>query len=146
RSLLFLLFVFPLALWGLIHSAIPYLATRQASRLSARGRDQYDTAGVLFGLLFFSLFWGAQIFAVSWFLGTWQAVAYALSLPATAAIALRVGHQRRRILEEVRVFLLFVRRRRLQAFLRTKREELEVELAHMARLAKRAREESLPSR
>ena len=133
RSLFFILFVFPLALWGFVGSAIPYFATRQASRLSAKGRDQYDTAGMLFGLAFFSIFWGLQSTAVWWVFGPRWAMAYALSLPLTTALALRVGHERYRILEEVRIFFLFTRRRDLQELLKAKRRDLETDLVRLAR-------------
>ncbi len=136
RSTAFLFFVAPLALWGFLNSAVPYFATRFTSRRAARGRDQYDTAGMLFGLFFFLAFWGAQTFAVFHFWGTWSAVGYGASLLVTSAVALRVGKERKRITENVRVFFLFLRRRELQAYLRIKRQELEVELARMARLAR----------
>jgi 1-acyl-sn-glycerol-3-phosphate acyltransferase len=136
-SLIFVLVVFPLALWGLLNSALPYLATRQASLLAARGRDQYDTAGMLFGLFFFSLFWGGQTAAVWWHYGDWPAATYAASLPVTATVALLVSHRRRRIVEEVRVFLLFLRKKEVRGYLRAKREELEVDLAQMTRIARR---------
>lgn len=136
RSLGFLLFVAPLAVWGFLNSAVPYFATRFMSRISARGRDQYDTAGMLFGLFFFLAFWGAQTFLVYRLWGTWSAVGYGASLLVTSAVALRVGKERKRIVENVRVFLLFLRRRELQSYLRTKRQELEVELARLARMAR----------
>jgi len=136
RSLAFLVLIFPLALWGLVNSAAPYFATRQATRLSARGRDQYDTAGMLFGLLFFVVFWGAQTGAAFWRFGSTAALLYAASLPITGAIALAVGKERRRIVENVRVFLVFVRRRNLQDYLRLKRQELEVQIARLARSAR----------
>ncbi|MEO1370390.1 MAG: 1-acyl-sn-glycerol-3-phosphate acyltransferase, partial [Acidobacteriota bacterium] len=53
RHLGILLVVTPIALWGLVNSIIPFWLARRASGLSAKGRDQYDTAGMLFGLLFF---------------------------------------------------------------------------------------------
>ncbi|MEM9552971.1 MAG: 1-acyl-sn-glycerol-3-phosphate acyltransferase [Acidobacteriota bacterium] len=140
RTLLFLLFVVPPALWGLVNSLLPYLATREVSRRAARARDQYDTAGMLFGLAFFGGFWGAQTFAVFWLWGSLPAGLYALSLPITGLVALEVSRERQRIQEEVRVFLLFVRRRELRAYLRARRKELEEELARMARLAKRAKD------
>ncbi len=136
-SLIFALVVFPLALWGLLNSALPYFATRRASLWAARGRDQYDTAGMLFGLLFFALFWGGQTTAVWWYGGLEPAAMYAASLPLTAAVALLVGHRRRRIIEEVKVFLLFLRKKQVRDFLRTKRKELEVDLAQMTRIARR---------
>lgn len=139
RALGFALFVFPLALWGGLSSAIPYEATRRLSLATARGLDQYDTASILFGLGFFGLFWGLQTFAVYWWWGPWPAFAYAASLPITSAVALKVGKERQRILENVKVFWLFMRQREVQRYLRVKREELELELARLARLARRVR-------
>ncbi|MCP4656561.1 MAG: hypothetical protein GY856_14205 [bacterium] len=137
RSLAFALLVFPPALWGLLNSGIPYLATRWTSRLTARGRDQYDTAGMIFGLVFFLVFWGGQTFAVFWFFGVKAAVVYAAGLPITSAVALMVGKQRQWIVENTRVFFLFLRKRNVQPYLRSMRRELEVDLALMARMAKR---------
>ncbi|MEM1177102.1 MAG: lysophospholipid acyltransferase family protein [Acidobacteriota bacterium] len=147
RHLAILLVVTPIALWGLANSLIPYWLARRASSVSAKGRDQYDTAGMLFGLFFFGLFWGAQTAFVAWRFGLWpQAALYALSLPVTSAVALFLARQRTRILEEVRVFWLFMRRRELRAYLGTKRKELEIDVAAMARLAKRLRDEGTKSR
>ena len=138
RSLFFALTVFPLALWGAISSALPYVATRWASRLASKGRDQYDTAGMLFGLGFFGVFWGLQTAWVAWTFDLRWAGLYALSLPLTAGIALRVGHQRHRILEEIRIFFLFTRRRDLQELLKAKRHDLEVDLVRLARATAQA--------
>lgn len=144
RSLAFLIFVFPLALWGAANSALPYLATRALTRATARGRDQYDTAGMLFGLFFFLGFWGAQSFGVYRTWGLRAAVLYAVSLPLTGAAALLVGKERRRILENVRVFLLFLRQRGLQNYLRLRRQELEVDVARLARLTRQGPLEAAP--
>lgn len=137
RTLLFLVLIFPVALWGVVHSALPFLATRAASKWSARGRDQYDTAGMFFGLFFFGAFWTAQSAAVAWLLGSTTALLYAASLPITAIVALAVGRERQRILENLRVFFLFTRHRQLQGYLRLKREELEIEIAQLTRLVRR---------
>lgn len=136
HALAFLVCVFPLALWGMIHSALPYAATRLASHLTARGRDQYDTAGMVFGLVFGLGFWTLQTFAVHRGFGIDAAMAYAVSLPITFAIALAVARERRRILENVRVFLLFARKSELRDYLRLKRQELEIEVARLARIAR----------
>ncbi len=136
RSLLFALTVFPLAAWGALNSILPYLSTRQMSRWSAHGRDQYDTASILFGLFFFGTFWGAQISAVAWWFGPKTAIYYGLSLPITWTIALVVGRERKRIAENLRAFFLFTRKRRVRAYLREKREELVADLARLAKLAR----------
>ena len=120
----------------MIHSALPYAATRLASHLTARGRDQYDTAGMVFGLVFGLGFWTLQTFAVHRGFGIDAAMAYAVSLPITFAIALAVARERRRILENVRVFLLFARKSELRDYLRLKRQELEIEVARLARIAR----------
>lgn len=138
RSLAFALLVVPIALWGLLHSGVAYFATRWASAAAARGRDQYDSAGMLFGLGFFLLFWGLQTSAVGWLLGPREAALYASSLPITALVALFVARERKRILDEVRIFLVFMRRRELQRVIAERRNELEEDIT---RMAARVREE-----
>ena len=136
RSLAIVLFVLPVALWGLVNSAVPYLATRVMIRVSARGRDQYDSAGMLFGLVFFLAFWSAQTAAVYLFFSTRAALLYALTLPLSAAVTLVLSRERKHILENVRIFLLFLRQRGLQDYLKLRRQELEVDVASLARLAR----------
>ena len=143
RVLAFALFVFPLALWGVLNSIVPYSATRLASHLSAKGRDQYDTAGMIFGLGFFSIFWGLQSWLVFERWGPVWALLYGTSLPLTSLVALAVGKERQRILENVRVFFLFVRKSELREYLRLKRQELEIEVARLARKARSFTEREL---
>jgi hypothetical protein len=52
-------------------------------------------------------------------------------------VALMVRGELRRMRENIRVFLLFLRRRDLKTYLQQKRQELEQALAHMVRIAKR---------
>lgn len=142
RAVGFTCCVFPLIVWGMLNSAIPYLLTRLMVRVTARGRDQYDTAGMLWGILFFGIFWSVQIFAVFWFHGVQPALLYGTSLPLTGGLALLVAKERQWIVEHVRVFLLFWRRRELQDYLKVKRQELEIALARMVRVARREMAES----
>jgi hypothetical protein len=48
-----------------------------------------------------------------------------------------VARERQRLLDNVRVFFLFMRQRRLREFLVERRSHLEYELARLAQLAKR---------
>ncbi len=137
RSLFFLLVVFPLAAWGVAHSFLPYQLTRHLARRLARGSDQYDTAKMLLGMLFLGVFWSVQTWVAWRWLGLQMALWYAASLPVTAAVALRVGTERKRIEENVRAFLLLARRGDVRQYLLEKREEIEVDLARLARIAKR---------
>lgn len=140
RTLLWVLLIFPLALWGFVFSFLPYLATRHLAGTFARGRDQVDTASLLIGLVLFPLAWAAETAVVDLYLGWRMALAFGLLLPPTAAIALKLGYERKKIQEEIRVFWMFSRRREIQDWLRGQRAELEVELARIARLAREAKE------
>lgn len=138
RSALFLVVVLPLALWGMLNSAIPFQLTRHLSRRLSKGVDQYDSAKMLLGLGFFGFFWGTQTALVGWWRGVEPALLYLASIASTAMVALAVRHERQRIWENVRAFLLFFfrRRREMRAYLLARREEIELELARLARLAK----------
>lgn len=139
-TLLWLLLIFPLALWGLVFSGLPYFATLLLSKSFARGRDQVDTASLLIGLFLYPLTWIAETVVVDYYFGWKVALVFGLLLPPTAALAVKLGHERKKIQEEIRVYWMFSRRRGIQAWLRQQRAELEVELARIARLAREAKE------
>ncbi|GMR20374.1 MAG: hypothetical protein BMS9Abin36_0969 [Gammaproteobacteria bacterium] len=136
RSLFILAIILPLALWGLLNSYAPFMLTRHLARLGARGTDQYDTAKMVLGLFLFPIFWGLQISVVYSYFSETAAWWYALSLPPTAAAVLMLRRERERILENMRVFFLFVRRKKLRRYLEARRQELEKELAQLVRMAK----------
>ncbi len=138
RSLTILFLILPLAAWGIVNSIVPFLLTRHLARLGSEGSYHYDTAKMVLGLFLFSLFWGAQTGAVYYFFGMTTAVVYAASLPVTAAAAMIFRRERGRIWENLRVFFLFVRKRKLRRYLEARRNEIEAQLAQLVRLAKRS--------
>ncbi|MES9831459.1 MAG: 1-acyl-sn-glycerol-3-phosphate acyltransferase [Candidatus Thiodiazotropha sp. DIVDIV] len=131
------LVVFPVALWGIINSYIPYQLAKRLSHHFAKGTNQYDTTKMIFGLLLFTLIWGMQFYLVFHYFGWKWMVLYIASLIVSSTVALLVRGEKQRILENIRVFLLFLHKRDLKAFLRHKRQELEKELARMVRIANR---------
>jgi glycerol-3-phosphate O-acyltransferase/dihydroxyacetone phosphate acyltransferase len=139
-TLVWILLIFPLALWGLVFSGPPYIATLLLARSFARGRDQVDTASLLIGLFLYPLTWVAETAVVDYYFGWKVALVFGLLLPPTAALALKLGHERKKIQEEIRVYWMFSRKRGIQAWLREQRAELEVEVARIARLAREAGE------
>jgi hypothetical protein len=141
RSLVILLVLLPVGIWGLINSIVPYGLTGVLAERMAHDRYQYDTAKVALGMGFFSLFWGAQTALVQSWWGWPAALGYLASLPPAAGLALFVQHERRRIAENIRTFFRFLRHRRLREVLGAKRQQLERDLARLARLAKRRLEE-----
>jgi hypothetical protein len=62
---------------------------------------------------------------------------YIITLIVSSTVALLVRGEKKIILENIRVFLLFLRKRDLKSYLRNKRQELEKELAKMVRIANR---------
>lgn len=136
HSIFILTVVLPIALWGTINSIIPFLLTRHTARFISRGTDQYETAKMSFGLFYFSAFWIGQSFVLAEYVSFSWALAYFFSLFPGAIAALIVRHQRERITDNIRVFILFVRRQRLRRYLQARRKEIELELVKLVRLAK----------
>ncbi len=137
RMIWMLLVVFPVAAWGVLNCYLPYQLTKRLSRRFAKGTNQSDTANMVLGLFFFSAFWLLQIYLVSHYFGWMWMIVYAITLIVSSAVALTVRGEMRRIRENIRVFLLFIRRRDLMTYLRQKRQSLEKELARMVRIANR---------
>lgn len=137
RMIWMLLVVFPVVMWGIINSYIPYQLAKILARRFAKGTNQYDTTIMVLGLLLFTLFWSLQIALVFHYFGWKWMIVYIISLIISTAVTLLVRGEKKRILENIRVFVLFLRKRNLKAYLRQKRQELEKELAKMVRIAKR---------
>ena len=139
RCTLITFVILPLGLWGLLNSGIPFVLTYTLGNRFARSDDQYDSAKMIIGLVVFALFWSVQIAYVYNHYSNTATVLYAASLlPATAALVL-LRYQRRAILENFRVFLLFMRRGQLRAYMQEQREMIERELARLVRAAKQTR-------
>jgi len=128
---------FPVALWGIINSYVPFTLTGWLSRKFSKGVDQQDTAQVLIGMGVFGLFWGLQSYFVFKSFGLIWLLLYFSSILIGSAVALLLRGEYKRTLENLKVFFLFLRKKDLKTYLETKRHDLEVELAQMVRIAKR---------
>ncbi|ODB86198.1 hypothetical protein A3195_11175 [Candidatus Thiodiazotropha endoloripes] len=132
-----LLIVFPIALWGMINSYIPYQITKRLTRRFARGTNQYDTTQMVLGLISFSAVWSLQVFLIFQYFGWQWTILYIVTLVIRSAVLLMVRGEKQRIIENIRVFVLFLRKRDLKSYLWKKRQALEKELAKMVRIANR---------
>ncbi len=127
---------YPLALWGMINSFLPYQLTRFLTGTFAKGWDQQDTTKMLIGLFLFPLFWGIQTYIVYYNWGTDWSIAYGMSLVIGAYSALKLRGEYKRIFKDFKVFFLFLRKRELKEYLIMKRQEIEAELAKLVKIAK----------
>lgn len=136
RSLFILFVILPVAMWGIITSGIPFFLTRHLSRLVAHGTDQFDTAKMLLALVLFPLTWVIEVAWVYMHYSRTTTIMFAVSIIIGASAALMLRKQRELILENTRVFFMFVRKKKLRRYLEARRKELEAELASLVRLAK----------
>lgn len=136
RSLAILFIILPLGAWGIVNSIVPFYLTRWTAHAISKDTDQYDTAKMVFGIFYFALFWGGQIWVVNDYFSQNLSLLYGISLLPSAAAAIMLSNERRRILENMRVFFLFIRKRKLHQYMKAKRHQLEKELAQLVRLAK----------
>lgn len=137
RLLIILFIGLPFAIWGVINNFIPYQLTRDTSRTIAKGPDQYDTASVSFGLLFFLIFWTVQTYLVYVYFNTTVALIYLTSIVISAPFALKLRKEYHTIIDNIKIFFLFARKKQLRMYLETKRNEIELELARLVRIVKR---------
>lgn len=137
RTLSIVLIGFPIALWGIINSIIPYMLTHFFTKKVSKKVDQHDTAWVMLGMLFFLIFWGVQGNYVYRHYGFYWSLFYFSSVLFGSALALNLRGEYKRTIANLKVFILFMRKQNLQGYLQTKRQELEAELAQMVRIAKR---------
>ena len=137
RTLSIVLIGFPIALWGILNSYLPYKLTEVLTVKFSKGKDQYDTARVLIGIVAFGLFWSIQAYIIFQTFGLKWFVLYVISVLLSGMVALSLRGEFKRTLKNLKVFLLFLRKQDLKAYLELKRQELEAELAQLVRVAKR---------
>jgi len=137
RTLGIVLIGFPIALWGIINSIIPYMLTHFFTLKVSKNVDQHDTAWVMLGMLFFLIFWGVQCNFVYRNYGFYWSLFYFSSIVLGSALALNLRGEYQRAIANLKVFFLFMKKQDLHSYLESKRQELEAELAHMVRIAKR---------
>jgi len=140
KSLFTIIVLLPVGLWGFINSFIPFLLTKFLSAVLARAEDQRDTAKILIGTLFFTLFWVIQTQQVYLFLGFNIGLIYFLSLIPASLVALIIIHEHAKIIDNMRVFFILIKKKRLRRYLIRKRKDIEKELASLLKLARKYRE------
>lgn len=135
-ALSFAFIALPLAVWGLLNSVLPYAGLKIGMRKFNISHDQIDTARVLGSIVLTTFFWTVQTYAVYYYYDADRALQYALSLPVATVVALLMRERRQRIVSNIKVFFLFLRKRDLKQYLLKQRSDLEHDLASLVKLAK----------
>ena len=139
RSLFMILVIFPIGLLGFINSFLPYLLTRISASVFSKGKDQYDTTKILAGTLFFSVFWFLQSKIVYDLYGINWCVIYVITLIPTSLIALIIEREQGKIIDNLRVFIILLRKSSLRRYLLKKRKNIEKELADLVKIARNSK-------
>jgi glycerol-3-phosphate O-acyltransferase/dihydroxyacetone phosphate acyltransferase len=125
----------PIALWGMINHWIPFNAARLIARRSVESAADPAMRTIVAGAGLVVGFYAVQGVAVAAFAGWAPALIYVASLPLAADVNFLLRDRLRRALQRARTYLLFRRRPKLHARLRTEVQrvradamELEVQL------------------
>jgi len=100
----------PLFAWGWLNSLPAYALTRTVVRKMSKDRDHWASNSIFMGIPIFLLLWALQAIAVALLASPGWALAYALALPYTGAVALLYRDRAGSAWRRARTFLLFARR------------------------------------
>ena len=114
----------PLAAWGTIHHAAPYLATRAAARALSTDEDHWATNTVYPGVVIFSGWYLLLLTLAWWIMPRGWAALYAVLLPFTGYYALLYRERTGSALRRARTFLRFSARPALQRDLAAEGREI----------------------
>jgi hypothetical protein len=108
REGLLLIVGLPLAAWGYLNHALPYLATRLAARRLSATPDQVASYAVFGALVLFPVAYLLQLGVAWWLLPARWAALYTVALPLTGLVALRLGTRLDAMRRRTRAFLRLV--------------------------------------
>lgn len=119
-----LLICLPPALWGAVNHFFPYQISRLVSRKIAKKETDYATVRILSGMVLYTLFYAAQIYAVSRWFGLFPAIIYGITLPIAGAFAYYYKEKFRKMREDLKLFSIMITRKQLLQKLVEQRERL----------------------
>ena len=114
----------PLALWGAANHFFPYRISRIASRRIAKKETDYATVRILSGILLYTIFYVAQIYAVLRWVGLFPAIIYGITLPIAGAFAYYYKEKFRKMREDFKLIFIMITRKQLLQRLVEQRERL----------------------
>ena len=138
ENLVALVLTFPLAVWGMICHAAPYLLTGRVVRWLGREPDEEATDKIAAGAVLYPIFWLMEGWLILALLGTWPLLVFIVLLVPSGLLALAWRERLQRVGRQARAFARFILNRRLHDELCAERRALLGELAELAELAGRA--------
>src|SRR5262245_18313020 len=130
-----LLVTLPLALWGMLCHAMPYILTDRAVPLIGATSEEEATDKMAAGLVLYPLSWLAEGWLVWWLAGIPALVIFAALLVPSGLVALAWRERLARAARQARAFARFLTDRRLHTDLITERRALVDEATALAELA-----------
>ena len=99
---LLLILTAPVYAYGFIHNILPYIIPRAIAK---KGGDIHfiSTYKFAYGVVFFTIFYTAEILGMSGLIDGWWLVVYGLSLPVTGLIAYHWNNIRQKLLRQYRL-------------------------------------------
>jgi glycerol-3-phosphate O-acyltransferase/dihydroxyacetone phosphate acyltransferase len=130
-----LLVTLPLALWGMLWNALPYVLTDRAVPLIGATAEEEATDKMATGLVLYPVCWLAEGWLVWWLGGVRALALFAALLVPSGLVALAWRERLARAARQARAFARFLSDRRLHADLIAERRALVDEATALAELA-----------
>jgi len=137
KSLFTMLIMLPVGIWGFSNSFLPFYLTQILSGLFSKTDDQRDTSKILTGTFLFIAFWGLQTYLAYVFIGLYFSLIYFISLVPASLVALVIWHEHAKIIDNLRVFFILIKKKGFRRYLIKKRKIIEQELAGLLKQARR---------
>jgi glycerol-3-phosphate O-acyltransferase/dihydroxyacetone phosphate acyltransferase len=119
---------FPVLVYGVVVSGLPYLIPRWVARRLARKETDYATVRFLASVVAFPLLWSLETWMVGRLIGSAGAAVFALSLPLSGLIAYRYLVGASRLRSRLRLSVLAFTRARAARYLVVEREAIIAQL------------------
>jgi 1-acyl-sn-glycerol-3-phosphate acyltransferase len=132
RELELLLVGVPMAAWGALNHALPYVTLRALVKKMSKDRDHFASNAVFLAVPIVPFFYALQIALAAFLLPLPWLLVYALSLPLTGAVALLWRDRTGQAWQRARTFLRFLRHPSAQRSLRAEVAAIDAAIRSLA--------------
>ncbi|HEX3601009.1 MAG TPA: lysophospholipid acyltransferase family protein [Lacipirellulaceae bacterium] len=130
----------PIALFGAINHAVPYLVVKKIATKLSRDKDHWASNAIYPSFVVFPFFYLVQLVAAWLLLPTLWAAVYTIALPYTGYYAVLYGDRFQRAFRRARTFIRFARRPAEQQRLATEGRAIIEEIYRLGKFVEREHE------